>query len=295
MASEVDNQVVEQESRQARIILATTILGVIGAMAGLMIQSSGLDPNAEDDAERLVDRADHFSSILVGSILTAVGYVLLGFTVLFLFNAVARRTDRARDSLKPLIIIGPVLLAISGIVTSIGYDSVAQDFVDAGLPLSGDAAVDRAQDLVGDSTVVQIGAFTALAGIAAFAFGIIYSAMWAMRVGLLTRFWGTLGMAFGAAFLLSQFLGPIGFLGVLFWMIHVALIANGRWMGGPLPAWETGTAVPWPDPNAPPPEPEPEESANPEDFEGSATDVSGTPGRPGRRDNKRKRKRKQRG
>ncbi len=58
MASEVDNQVVEQESRQARIILATTILQVIGAMAGLMIQSSGLDPNAEDDAERLVDRAD---------------------------------------------------------------------------------------------------------------------------------------------------------------------------------------------------------------------------------------------
>ncbi|MFN8149837.1 MAG: hypothetical protein U0R24_01755 [Solirubrobacterales bacterium] len=292
MASEVDNQVVELESRQARVVLATTIVGVIGAMAGLIIQSSGLDPNASDDADRLADRADHFGSIIVGSIMTSIGYVLLAFTVLFLFNAVARRTDRVRDTLKPLIVLGPVLLAISGVVTSIGYDSVAQDFVNAGLPISGDDAVDRAQDLVGDSTVLQVGAFTALAGIAAFAFGIIYSSMWAMRVGLLTRFWGTLGMAFGAAFLLSQFLGPIGFLGVLFWMVHVALIANGRWMGGPLPAWETGTAVPWPDPKAPPPEPEPEESANPEDFEGSATEVSE---RPGRRDNKRKRKRKQRG
>ena len=114
-----------------------------------------------------------------------------------------------------------------------------------------------------------------------------------MRTGLLTRFWGTLGMAFGAAFLLAQFLGPIGLFGMMFFLVHVALVSRGMWMGGPLPAWEQGRAVPWPDPNAPEPEPEPEEAADPADFEGTATEV--TPERPGRRDNKRKRKRKQRG
>lgn len=293
MANEVDTQVVEAEQRQARIVLLATILGVVTTMSGLVVQSSGLDPSPADDAARLLDRVDNFDSILAGAILSGLGYILLAGTVLFLFSAAARRSDRVRQSLRPLVAIGAVLLAISGVVTAIGYDSVATDFTGAGLPTSGEAAADRASDLIGGSTALQIGAFAGLAGIAAFSFGIIYSSLWGMRTGLLTRFWGTLGIAFGAAFLLAQILGPIGFLGVLVWLVHVALIGNGRWMGGPLPAWETGTAVPWPDPRAAPPEPDPEEAAAPEDFEGSATEVA--PARPARRDNKRKRKRKQRG
>lgn len=293
MANEVDTQVVATEKRQARIVLITTILGVVLTMAGLVVQSSGLDPSPADDAARLLDRVDHFGTIIAGAILTGIGYILLAGTVLFLFSAAARRTDRVRLTLRPLVVIGAVLLAISGVVTAIGYDSVASDFAGAGMPTSGDAAADRASDLIGGSTALQVGAFTGLAGIAAFSFGLIYSSLWGMRTGLLTRFWGTLGIAFGAAFLLAQILGPIGFLGVLLWLVHVALIGNGRWMGGPLPAWETGTAVPWPDPRAPAPEPEPEEAAAPEDFEGTATEVAST--RPARRDNKRKRKRKQRG
>jgi len=293
MANEVDTQVVEAERRQARIILLTTALGVVMTMAGLIVQSSGLDPSPADDAARLLDRVDHFNTILAGAILSGLGYILLAGTVTFLYSAAARRTERVRLTLRPLVVIGAVLLAISGVLTAFGYDSIAKDFVNAGLPTSGEEAVDRANDLIGGSTALQVGAFAGLAGIAAFSFGIIYSSLWGMRTGLLTRFWGTLGIAFGAAFLLAQILGPIGFLGVLLWLVHVAMIANGRWMGGPLPAWETGTAVPWPDPRAPAPEPEPEESAAPEDFEGTATEVA--PARPARRDNKRKRKRKQRG
>lgn len=291
---EVDTQVVATERRQARIVLIATILGVVMTMTGLVVQSSGLDPSPADDAARLVDRVDNFDSIVAGAVLTGIGYILLSGTVLFLFSAAARRTERVRLTLRPLVAIGAVLLAISGVVTALGYDSVATDFTSGDLPTTGEAAADRASDLIGGSTALQIGAFSGLAGIAAFSFGIIYSSLWGMRTGLLTRFWGTLGIAFGAAFLLAQILGPIGFLGVLMWLVHVALIGNGRWMGGPLPAWETGTAVPWPDPRAPAPEPEPEEAAAPEDFEGSATEVAATT-RPARRDNKRKRKRKQRG
>lgn len=293
MANEVDTQVVAAEKRQARIVLITTLLGVVLTMAGLVVQSSGLDPSPADDAARLVDRVDNFNTIVAGAILSGLGYILLSGTVLFLFTAAARRTERVRLTLRPLVAIGTVLLAISGVVTALGYDSIATEFTSGDLPTTGEAAVDRASDLIGGSTALQIGAFAGLAGIAAFSFGIIYSSLWGMRTGLLTRFWGTLGIAFGAAFLLAQILGPIGFLGVLMWLVYVALISNGRWMGGPLPAWETGTAVPWPDPRAPAPEPEPEEAAAPEDFEGTATEVAAT--RPARRDNKRKRKRKQRG
>jgi len=293
MASTSEKQVVEAEQRQARILLGTTALGVVATFAGLIIQSSGIDPSG-DDAELLMARADHFGSILAGSIISGIGYLLLAFTVNFLYSAAMRRSELVRPTFKPLIFIGAVLLAITGVITAIGYDGAGSDFVDSGLPTSGEAAVDRANDLVGDSTFLQIGAFTGIAGLAAYSFGIIYSSLWGMRTGLITRFWGTLGMAFGVAFLLTFALQtPIGFFGVLFWVVHVAMVANGRWMGGPLPAWEQGKAVPWPDPKAPPPEPEPEELADPEDFEGTATEVPSE--RPARRDNKRKRKRKQRG
>lgn len=198
MADEPNSQVVETEQRQGRWIVLTTGLGVVTTFAGLIIQSSGLDPDSDNDADRLLDRVDNFSSIITGSILSGIGYLLLAATVFFLFSAAARRTEQVRTSLRPLIIIGPLLLAVSGILTAIAYDSAASDFVSV-MPTSGDAAEDRASDLISNSSLLTFGAFMGLAGLAAFAFGIIYSAMWGMRTGLLTRFWGTLGMAFGAA------------------------------------------------------------------------------------------------
>ena len=290
--SQSRSEIVEQESRQGRIVVATTLLGVAATLIGNIIQSSGVSVESDDDAERLVDRADSFSTILAGSIIGGLGFILLGVTLLFLFSAAQRRSDAMVGTLKPLLIIGPVMLAISGVATSFAYDSVASDFVSMGAT-TGEEGVNRAEDLISGSGLLQFAAFTGLAGLAAFAFGVVYTALHAMRTGLLTRFWGTLGMAFGAAFLLSQFFGPIGFFGVSLWMLHAVLQSRGRWPGGALPAWQTGTAVPWPDPKAPPPEPEREEAAQPEDFEGSATELD--PERPGRRDNKRKRKRKQRG
>jgi len=292
MASQEQKEVVELESRQSRIVLATTALGVAATLIGNIVQSSGLSVDADDAAERLVDRADSFSTIVAGSIVAGVGFLLLGGTLLFLFSAAQRRSELVRSSLKPMLIIGPVLLAISGVMTAVAFDAVASDFLNGGAT-TGDEAVDRAEELAAESGLLQFAAFAGLAGLAAFAFGIIYTALHAMRTGLLTRCWWTLGMAFGAAFLLSQFFGPIGFFGVSLWMVHVALQARGLWPGGGLPAWRTGTAVPWPDPGAPPPGPEPEEAAQPEDFEGAATEVPAE--RPARRDNSKKRKRKQRG
>lgn len=268
-----------------------TAVGVIATLAGNIIQSSGVSVDADDDAERLIDRADSFTTILAGSVIAAIGFLLLAVTLLFLFGAAERRNAQIVRTLKPMLILGPVLLAISGVLTSVAFDSVASDFVALDLPAS-EETVDTAEELASESTLLQVAAFMGLAGLAGMAIAIIYTALHAMRVGLLTRFWGTLGMAFGAAFLLSSFFGPIGFFGVSLWLIHVALQARGLWPGGMLPAWETGKAVPWPDPKTPPPEPEPEEPASPDDFEGSATEVSSE--RPGRRDNKRKRKRKAR-
>ncbi len=81
-----------------------------------------------------------------------------------------------------------------------------------------------------------------LGGSIGLAFGLAYSCLWAMRVGLLTRFWGSLGMALGVAALLqlTQF--------TMFWFLYFGFLLLGWVPGGRPPAWETGEAIPWPTP-----------------------------------------------
>jgi hypothetical protein len=62
-----------------------------------------------------------------------------------------------------------------------------------------------------------------------------------MRVGLLTRFWGSLGIALGAvSFVFFQF--------ALLWFIYLGLLLIARVPGGRPPAWESGESIPWPTP-----------------------------------------------
>ena len=144
-----------------------------------------------------------------------------------------------------------------------------------------------------------MGSSLGLAGLFGLTIGMFYTALSAMRTGLVTRFFATLGMALSVLVLLSQFFGSIGILGTIVWVVIVALQYSGRSPVDDLPHGRRGARSrgrsparsPWP------PRTE-EETARPEDFEGTATEVEDDdePGeRPGRRDNKRKRKRKQRG
>ena len=72
----------------------------------------------------------------------------------------------------------------------------------------------------------------------------VYTCLQAMRVGLLSRFWGSLGMALGAvSFILVQFM-PF----VLLWFVYFGLLVAGWVPGGRPPAWAEGKAVPWPTP-----------------------------------------------
>jgi hypothetical protein len=60
-----------------------------------------------------------------------------------------------------------------------------------------------------------------------------------MRVGLLTRFWGSLGMALGAvSFLFFQF--------ALLWFIYIGILLLRK--DSQPPAWAAGEPVPWPTP-----------------------------------------------
>jgi len=77
-----------------------------------------------------------------------------------------------------------------------------------------------------------------LAGVIAFTIGMAYVALWSLRTGLLGRFWGSLGIALGAVFVLFTIFS-------LVWFIYLGLLLIGWVPGGRPPAWASGEAMPW--------------------------------------------------
>jgi hypothetical protein len=148
-----------------------------------------------------------------------------------------------------------------------------------------------AQEISEDSTAGQVGGslqFPALLGLIV---AMVYVPLQAVRAGLLTRFFGTLGMALGVSVILL----PPGIALLFLWIGWLGLLFVGRVPGGRPPAWEAGEAIPWLKPGE-------EEGGSTserdgEAIEGEATEVTpqsepadepvGRPGAP-----KRKRKRR---
>lgn len=157
---------------------------------------------------------------------------------------------------------------------------------------SGDKGDALAEQISDDSTAGQVGGslqFPALLGLIV---AMVYVPLQAVRAGLLTRFFGTLGMALGVSIILL----PPGTLLLSLWIGWLGLLFVDRVPGGRPPAWEAGEAIPWVRPGD-----EASSAAEPsgEAIEGEATEVppSGEPregasgGGPGSPKRKRKRRR----
>ncbi len=127
-----------------------------------------------------------------------------------------------------------------------------------------DCADDTATDFQTDAPTRGITVGLGLAGALGFTISIVYVALWTMRVGLIGRFWGSLGMALGAvSILFPQF--------TLLWFIYAGLLIAGFVPGGRPPAWPAGEAMPWPPPGSPPKE-------NDDVIEGTAEELADEPG-----------------
>lgn len=167
-----------------------------------------------------------------------------------------------------------------------------------------DAREDLADHLNRHTTVLIVGGIISTLGVFALVFGMIYTNLWCMRLGLLTRFWGALGMAFGL-FLVIPLFPPVP--GLVLWFAVTGLMLAGLWPRPLPPAWAAGEAIPWQSPGGdlgPPPA----ERGEGGTVEGSGREVSesalpeerGAKGEPpeppyGETQGQRRKKRKRRG
>jgi hypothetical protein len=273
-------EILERERRWALPVAIATFVGVVLVFAWLVILQTAIGGGTNYEGLESVNEKT-FAFSLAG-ILNALGFTLLLAPMLYLFRAVEARGDRVRSGLVGLVIIAPLCLGIAAILLTVGTNQAATSFVngEARATLSGSQAgrecreerqengsksfgeefeatkgttsqqvcrtqkleEDRASRAAEDSSTLEVAQIVGLIGGLSLVVALFYTCLWAMRTGLLTRFWGALGMALGIATLIG--LTPF----TLIWFFYFGLLVAGWVPRGRPPAWAAGEAVPWPSP-----------------------------------------------
>jgi hypothetical protein len=181
---------------------------------------------------------DKVVPLIAVAVVLAIGSAAMAGVLGYLFRA-----TQARSSNLPRVALfgavgGPIFLAVAGIVLQIAISLKAHSFV-----------VDKDYSTAAAHDALQGGALIAAQilrqiGLLLVAFSFVLISLNAMRVGLLTRFMGILGMIVGALFIIP--LGSDLPIVQCFWLIAIGFLIFGRWPNGRPPAWETGRPEPWP-------------------------------------------------
>ena len=260
----------------AAIATFAAVVLLIGSNLASQVTGTG-------DAEVLRSVHEHSGSVLLTGALQSVAFLLLAAPLFYLFRVVQGRSDRVRQQLVGLVVIAPIFLAVSSGLTIGARNEAADQFVageakstltkaeakekcgsdreDEGAkafgeefePAAGESAQaacekrkvadDEASNAIGEASLAALVSGLGVAGGLGLAISLFYSCLWAMRTGVLTRFWASVGMVSGVAFLL----GPL-FIISLLWFIYFGLVLIDRVPGGRPPAWAAGEAIPWPSP-----------------------------------------------
>jgi hypothetical protein len=187
---------------------------------------------------------DRAFTVLLTAVGRGLGFVAIAFMLTYLGTAVRNRASGFRSFWIYVALAGGLLGALATIAFTVGTSSEISGF------LNGPHTVDRAGD-VGQSSLLVAAQLigipgTQAIGLSSLALGMgwVVICLNAMRLGLLTRFMGVLGVICGALIVLP-ILSPLPIVQT-FWLGAMAVLLAKRWPNGLPPAWTTGEAQPWP-------------------------------------------------
>ena len=224
------------ERRRGRLVAVATIVSAVAFAAGAYwYQFATADQPSENKADILRFFHAHSGELLAASMLQAFGMLLMIAPAVHLYLAAkARNPDQTRWVLAAGI-FGPIGFALTLIVRSVTLTVLSGDFVDRSSQTL--AAARHAFD----SPALTVSDVFGVLGALALGVWLVKGSLDAMRIGLLTRFMGVLGVALGPALVLG-----FGLLVLPLWLIALGVMFAGYWPRGMPPAWVIGEAVPWP-------------------------------------------------
>jgi hypothetical protein len=225
------------------IVVSATLSSAptVGLVQGLTPALRGqADPLVSPRAAEVKYISHHALALIAGSVVKSAAIVILTLILLFLLDATKFRRPETWRATRPLLLIGGIGLAIVNVVHQIISAIQAHNFA-VGHDLS-NSAVEQALT----KGAVNVGSqYVDLLVTIFLTAGMIATSINAIRVGLLTRWMGIIGIFAGILIFV-----PIGgaTLEIIpaFWMLGMGILFLGRWPNGDPPAWSTGEARPWP-------------------------------------------------
>jgi hypothetical protein len=228
------------EERWSLPVALTTLVAVALAIVGTVLLAQAVGGSG-GDAEYLRQVDQHRGDQMLASILQAVGALLLAAPLVYLFRADQARSPKVRGQLIGLVVAAPIFLAAFNVLVGVSALHAATDFIGQAVTGTGDHADKVAREAIDEAPLQALAAGLGIAGRLGFMVAMFYSCLYGLRTGLLSRFWGSLGMALGAvSFLFPQF--------AVLWFIYLGLLIAGWVPGGRPPAWPAGEAIPPPSP-----------------------------------------------
>jgi hypothetical protein len=180
---------------------------------------------------------DHAATVIGASVVRALALIAFAWALTFLAAATRARRPELPRPVVYVGLFGAVLLAIASVLGGVRTVIGVSHYLD------GPLTVDASRDIGNDSLLVTADIINQM-GPLALAAGLFLVALNAMRVGLLTRFLGILGIISGVLTVAPQLM-PLPVV-QSFWLVTVGLMLLGATPGMVPPAWTTGQAEPWP-------------------------------------------------
>ena len=235
----VDEQLAREARRAPLAVIGACVAAALPMFGGLAAVGT-LNDQPKNSPGRLLYIHDHSGKFLMFSILLGLGALALVFPLLYLYEATKFRRPELPRVARMCVLFGPIAYGIVQIGLQAILVAKSSTFAD---PAKGNQTYEEAKHVF-ESSGVRFFQFLGLAGQLALGFAFVIVCLNAMRVGLLTRFMGIVGVIVGVLFVVPLFPGPPFVQS--FWLIALAVLISGRWPRGVPPAWKTGHAVPWP-------------------------------------------------
>ena len=258
-ASEISAQVARESERRARLGVPAFAGGLLYLLSGIVISSTlngaptvglvqGLKPALEGIARPAVSPrtaevkfiSHHAFPLIAGSALAAVAIGALTLVLLLLSDAARFRRPESWSAARPLVLAGGVAFALVSLAHQIVGAINTHNFA---------VGQDHSRHAVENALTKGAGnlasQYLALLGGLALAAGMIAVMLNAIRVGLVARWMGFLGI-FSAVLIFLPIGGATLEVVPAFWLVGAGILLQRRWPGGDPPAWDAGEARPWP-------------------------------------------------
>jgi len=229
-------EILQAEARERPRMTVVAIVAGVFTLLGSLVGRVAAGSPPDNLPAALFFYHDNQASQYVSAACSVLGALAIAIVLDFLYRATKARNPALPWQIRPLPWVGGIGVALFTLAYQVALAINVNHFV-----THGSHTYEEARKAVDAGVPPLLGLFVQLA----LALAIVMISINAMRVGLLTRFLGYLGVISGALFVLAFVPIPIV---QAYWLGALAMLFAGRSPNGTPPAWQSGEAMPWPSP-----------------------------------------------